>query len=67
MKKVTIYARVLIDKQTCENQLGELRAVATRMGCIVYQEYVDNGISGAKFRVNRQTRQVTTKSRRNTQ
>jgi DNA invertase Pin-like site-specific DNA recombinase len=52
-KKIAIYARVSTDKQTCENQLTELRAVATRMGYIVVQEYVDNGISGAKSRADR--------------
>jgi len=52
-KKVAIYARVSTDKQTTENQLNELRAVVTRMGYIVVQEYVENGISGAKSRVDR--------------
>ena len=52
-KRVAIYARVSTDKQTCENQLTELRAVATRLGYIVVQEYVDNGISGAKSRADR--------------
>ncbi|MSQ57708.1 MAG: resolvase, partial [Limnohabitans sp.] len=32
MKRVAIYARVSTDKQTCENQLIELRAVAERCG-----------------------------------
>ncbi len=53
MKKVAIYARVSTDKQTTENQLTELRAVANRMGYEIVQEYVENGISGAKFRSDR--------------
>jgi DNA invertase Pin-like site-specific DNA recombinase len=52
-KKVAIYARVSTDKQTTENQLNELRAVANRMGYVITQEYVDNGISGAKSRLDR--------------
>ena len=28
MKRIAIYARVSTDKQTCENQLQELRAIA---------------------------------------
>ena len=52
-KKVCIYARVSTDKQTTANQLNELRAVATRMGYTVVQEYVENGISGAKSRTDR--------------
>ncbi len=53
MKKVAIYARVSTDKQTTENQLTELRAVANRMGYEIVQEYVENGISGAKSRSDR--------------
>ena len=47
MKKVAIYARVSTASQTTENQLLELRATASRMGCIV-AEFVDNGISALK-------------------
>lgn len=53
MKKVALYARVSTDKQTTENQLNELRAVANHMGYVITQEYVDNGISGAKPRSDR--------------
>ena len=53
MKRVAIYARVSTDKQTCDNQLIELRAVAERCGYTVVQEFVDSGISGAKGRVDR--------------
>ena len=38
MKKIAIYARVSTDKQTCENQLIELRAVAERMGYEIVSE-----------------------------
>ena len=53
MKKVAIYARVSTDKQTCENQLQELRATAQRMGYTVVAEFVDSGISGMKTREDR--------------
>jgi DNA invertase Pin-like site-specific DNA recombinase len=45
-KKVAIYARVSTDKQTCENQLKELRSIAKRMQYIVVDEFIDEGISG---------------------
>jgi len=48
MKKVAIYARVSTDKQTCENQLTELRTLAQRMGYTIAQEFIDEGISGTK-------------------
>ena len=44
MKRVAIYARVSTDKQTCENQLIELRAVAERCGYTIVTEFVDTGI-----------------------
>ena len=47
MKKVAIYARVSTDKQTCENQLIELRAIAERSGYEVVTEFVDEGISSS--------------------
>ena len=47
-KRVAIYARVSTDKQTCVNQLTELRAVAERMGYSIIQEFIDEGISGTK-------------------
>ncbi len=53
MKKIAIYARVSTEKQTSENQLIELRSLCDRLGYQVYQEYVDNGISGAKGRNDR--------------
>ncbi len=52
-KRVAIYARVSTGEQTPENQLQELRAVATRMGWQVIDEYIDHGISGAKGRDHR--------------
>ncbi len=44
-KKVAIYARVLTDKQTAENQLNKLRAVVNRMGYVITKEYVEKGIT----------------------
>lgn len=52
-KRVAIYALVSTGEQTPENQLQELRAVATRMGWQVLDEYIDHGISGAKGRDQR--------------
>ncbi len=52
-KKVAFYSRVSTDKQTTENQLLELRAVAERNKWVIVEEYVDHGISGAKGRDQR--------------
>ena len=46
-KRVAIYARVSTDKQTCDNQLNELRSIAERMQYIIVDEFIDEGISGA--------------------
>lgn len=53
IKKVALYSRVSTDKQTTENQLLELRAVAERHGWEIVDEYIDQGISGAKGRDQR--------------
>lgn len=53
-KRAAIYARVsTTNGQTPENQLAELRKAAKRMGWQVVEEYVDEGISGAKGRDKR--------------
>jgi len=52
-KRVALYARVSMDSQSCDNQLRQLRDVAARNGWVVVQEYVDDGISGAKGRDKR--------------
>jgi DNA invertase Pin-like site-specific DNA recombinase len=52
-KKVALYSRVSTDRQTTENQLIELRAVAERHGWAIVDEYIDQGISGAKGRDKR--------------
>ena len=51
--RAALYARVSTDSQTTENQLLELRAAADRLGWTVVQEFVDDGISGAKGRKDR--------------
>ena len=53
MKRIAIYARVSTDKQTCENQLQELRVIAKRMNYTIVAEFIDNGISGMKTRQDR--------------
>ena len=53
MKKVAIYARVSTDKQTTENQLRELRNIADKNGWELVNEFIDEGISGAKGRDKR--------------
>ncbi|MBU6305126.1 MAG: recombinase family protein [Betaproteobacteria bacterium] len=53
MKKAAIYARVSINQQTCENQLTELRAVANRAGYQIVSKFMEEGISGAKGRLDR--------------
>ncbi len=52
-KRIAIYARVSTDKQTCENQLQELRVIAERMNYTIVAEFIDNGISGMKTRQDR--------------
>lgn len=53
MKKVAIYARVSTDKQSTDNQLRELRTIADKNGWELVNEFVDEGISGAKGRDKR--------------
>jgi Resolvase, N terminal domain len=52
-KRAAIYARVSTDGQTTDNQLCELHLVAERNGWPIVQEFVDQGISGAKGRDQR--------------
>ncbi len=53
-KRVAIYARVSTSNgQTPENQLVQLREVAAKAGWQVVDEFVDQGISGAKGRDKR--------------
>jgi len=52
-KRAAIYAHVSTDAQTTENQVRELRLVAERNGWSIVQEFVDQGISGAKDRRQR--------------
>lgn len=52
-KRIALYARVSTDKQTCENQLQELRVIAERMNYTIVAEFIDNGISGMKTRQDR--------------
>src|SRR3954462_4686216 len=53
IKRAALYARVSTGGQTVENQLRELRQVAERLGWAVIEEFVDQGISGAKGRDKR--------------
>ena len=53
MKRVAIYCRVSTDHQTVENQLIQLREVAKRNNWDVVEEFIDQGISGAKGREQR--------------
>ena len=52
-KRAAIYARVSTDGQTTDNQLRDLRQVAERNGWLIVQEFIDQGISGAKGREER--------------
>ena len=52
-KQVAIYARVSTNQQTVQNQLSALREVAERSGYSVIAEFKDEGISGAKGRIDR--------------
>ena len=51
-KRVVIYARVSTEKQTLENQLSELREVASRNNWQIVDEYLEK-VSGAKSRSER--------------
>jgi DNA invertase Pin-like site-specific DNA recombinase len=50
IRRVALYARVstIHGQQDPEMQLSELREYAIRRGLSVYDEYVDQGISGSK-------------------
>jgi DNA invertase Pin-like site-specific DNA recombinase len=52
-KRAAIYVRVSTDKQTVENQVRELTAIAQRRGWEIVATYNDAGISGAKGRDQR--------------
>ena len=52
-KRVAIYARVSTQSQTVENQLTELREIATRYEWNVIVELVEKGVSGSKGRALR--------------
>lgn len=52
-RKVALYARVSTDGQTTDNQMAELRRVASESGWGVVGEYIDHGVSGAKGRDQR--------------
>lgn len=47
-KRVAIYARVSHQSGSCERQLIELREVAENHGWNIVDEYMDEGVSGAK-------------------
>ncbi len=52
-RRAAIYARVSTSGQTNSNQLRALRKVAKQSGWKIVQEYVENGVSGAKGRDQR--------------
>jgi DNA invertase Pin-like site-specific DNA recombinase len=52
-KRVALYARVSTNGQTTDNQVNELRAIAQRHGWEIVEEFIDQGISGAKGRDKR--------------
>tara|TARA_B100000315_G_scaffold181687_1_gene170556 strand:- start:193 stop:804 length:612 start_codon:yes stop_codon:yes gene_type:complete len=47
-KRVACYCRVSTKEQNCDRQIEELREVAENHGWQIVDEYVDEGISGAK-------------------
>lgn len=50
MKRIAIYARVSTNEQTVQNQLMQLRDWAAARDYKIVQEFIDEGISGAKDR-----------------
>lgn len=53
MNKCAIYCRVSTSDQTIDNQLSVLREIAKMKGLTIVQEFVDEGISGARGRDKR--------------
>lgn len=53
MNKCAIYCRVSTSDQTIDNQLSVLREIAKVKGLTIVQEFVDEGISGARGRDKR--------------
>ena len=53
MKRVGLYLRVSTDEQTIENQRLALMEACARRGWQIVEEFVDDGISGAKGRDRR--------------
>ncbi|MBF0466982.1 MAG: recombinase family protein [Nitrospirae bacterium] len=49
-KTVAIYARVSTDKQKVDMQLRELRAFVQRSGWSIYEEFIDQGYTGADIK-----------------
>jgi DNA invertase Pin-like site-specific DNA recombinase len=52
MKRAAVYVRVSTDRQTVENQLRELRAIAERRGWEIVATYNDAGVSGPRSETN---------------
>ena len=52
-RRVAIYARVSTTSQTVDNQIQELRAVASRLNYEIVAVFADQGISGSKGRDQR--------------
>lgn len=52
-KRAALYVRVSTDRQTVENQLAELTAIADRRGWQIVETYSDAGVSGSKGRKDR--------------
>jgi len=52
-KCVALYVRVSTDRQTVENQVQALTAIAEHRGWQIVATYSDKGISGAKGRKDR--------------
>lgn len=50
IKRVGLYARCSTTEQSTDNQVSELRNFAQQRGWVIYREYVDKGVSGAKQR-----------------
>src|SRR4051812_28188079 len=46
--KAALYARVSTADQRCDSQLRELHDFAVRQGWTVFNEYIDQGVSGKK-------------------
>lgn len=53
IRRAALYVRVSTDRQTIQNQVDALAAIAERRGWEIVETYSDAGVSGVKARKDR--------------